>query len=112
MPIQPTPDLYASLHTVEIDRGTHREQRSYNVRWPLSGQPVNPGDDPGPTHYVHMVPEKIAATGADPERCLVIPTVEGDPVPLEAGELGLYEHVGPGRLRFVGPVEDFMPSHT
>lgn len=110
----PSSDAFASMHTVEIDRGDHTELQPFGAWMPDPRQPtrpgraVRPGDDIRERGTILLRTDLIEAAGADPERCVVMETLEGCRVPLEPGERGLYEYKGDGRVRFLGHIREFQ----
>lgn len=110
----PSPDAFAALHTVELERDGHTELKGFGAYMPnphhpnRKGHPVRPGD---PIEYNGTIPLHtglLKKAGADPRRCCIMKTLEGSPVPLEPGTKGVYEFVGDGRVRFLGAVSDFQ----
>ena len=102
----PSADFLASVHTVEVDQGDYREKRSLSFRQKNSNNPVRPEDDVEMSARVGIPREELRRLGADPEEVFAAEILPGANVDAPVGSVGMFEKTGPGRVRFLGTMEE------
>jgi len=102
----PSADFLASVHTVEVDQGDHREKRSLNFYQMDSSNPVRPEDDLEMSARVGIPREELERLGADPDEVFAAEILPSANVDAPVGSVGMFEKTGRGRVRFLGTMEE------
>ena len=102
----PSADFLASVHTVEVDQGDHRERRSLNFYRKGTDRDFKPDDVPEECAQVLIPKKKLKQLGADPEQVFSTNIRPDANLDAPAGSKGVFEKTGPGRVRFLGTVEE------
>jgi len=102
----PSADFIASVHTVEVDNGDCRERRSLNFYRKGSDQDFKPTDVPEKCAQVLIPKDNLKQLGADPEQVFSTNIRPDANLDAPAGSTGVFEKTGPGRVRFLGTMEE------
>jgi hypothetical protein len=102
----PSADFLASVHTVKVDQGDHREKRSLNFYKAGTDRKLRPSDIPEENGHVALPKKELERRGADPDQVFTTNIRADANLDAPAGSTGVFEKTGPGRIRFLGTMEE------
>jgi len=102
----PSADFLASVHTVEVDRGDYCERRPISFYKNGTDRALKPSDIPEELGQVLLPAEELERLGADPEQVFTTKIRADANLDAPTGSKGAFEKTGPGRIRFLGTVEE------
>jgi hypothetical protein len=102
----PSSDFLASVHTVEVDNGDHREKRSLSFYRTGTDRKFKPGDETEVTARVMLPADELERLGADPDEVFTVHIRPDANVDAEPGSIGAFEKLDAGRVRYLGTMEE------
>jgi len=102
----PSADFLASVHPVEVDQDDCREKRSLNFYKAGTDRKLKPSDIPEENGYVTLPTKELECRGADPDQVFTTNIQADANLDVPAGSTGVFEKTGPGRIRFLGTMEE------